>query len=140
VLALGAGQEPQPLGADGPCVSEGMSQALDMALAPLRAAGRRCRSWALDSTHEAYATHEVQNLIARFGDVLGVDSELAMPLKELGDVGAAAMPLLAALALEAWRQGLARDDCAVVTGSSERGLRGAMLLASRISSPVEVAL
>jgi hypothetical protein len=136
VLALGAGREPQPVGADGPCVSEGMSQALDTALAPLRAAGRRCRFWALDATHEAYATHEVQNLIARFGDALGADSELAMPLKELGDAGAAAMPLLAVLALQAWRQGLARDDCAVVTGSSDSGLRGAMLLASRIASPV----
>jgi 3-oxoacyl-[acyl-carrier-protein] synthase I len=136
-LELGAGQEPQPVGADGPCVSEGMSQALDTALAPLRTAGRRCRSWALDTTHEAYATHELQNLIARFGDALGEDSELQTPLKELGDVGAAAMPLLAALALQAWRHGLARDDCTVVTGSSARGLRGALLLESRAQSRVE---
>jgi hypothetical protein len=139
VLALGAGQEPQPVGADGTCLSEGMSQALDSAVEPLRAAGRRCRLWALDTTHEAYATNELQNLIARFGDVLGEDSELQTPLKELGDVGAAGMPLLAALALQAWRHGVARDDCAVITGSSERGLRGALLLASRATSPVEAA-
>lgn len=134
LLALGAGQEPQPVGSDGPCLSEGLSQALDMAVAPLRAAGRRCRCWALDATHEDYATHEVQNLVARFGDVLGVDSELGMPLKELGDAGAAAMPLLAVLTLQAWRHGVARDDCAVVTGSSRRSLRGALLLAARAAA------
>jgi hypothetical protein len=131
LLAIGTGREPQPVGADGPCLSEGLTQALEAAVAPLRAAGRRCRTWLLDTTHEAYATHELQNLVARFGDVLGPDSELRTPLKELGDVGAAAMPLLAVLALQGWRQGVARDRCALVTGSSEGGLRGALLLASR---------
>jgi len=63
--------------------------------------------------------------------VLGADSELRTPLKELGDVGAAAMPLLAVLALQGWRQGVARDRCALVTGSSDGGLRGALLLVSR---------
>lgn len=131
LLALGAGHEPLPVGADGPCVSEGLSQALDAALLPLRAAARRCDWWLLDAGHEAYATHEVQNMVARCGDVLGADCQLQMPLKELGDTGAAAMPLLAALALQAWHHGVARDDCAVVTGSSRRGLRGALLLAAR---------
>jgi 3-oxoacyl-[acyl-carrier-protein] synthase-1 len=131
VLAAGTGREPQPLGAEAPCLSAGFTEALDVAAAPLRAAGRRCRTWLLDATHEACATHEVQNLIGRFGDVLGADSELRMPLKELGDVGAAAMPLLAVLALQAWRQGVARDRCALVTGGSDAGLRGALLLVSR---------
>ena len=131
VLAAGGGREPRILGAEAPCVSAGFTEALDVAVAPLRAAGRRCRSWLLDATHEASATREVQNVIGRFGDVIGVDSELRMPLKELGDVGAAAMPLLAVLALQAWRQGVARDRCALVTGSSDAGLRGALLLVSR---------
>jgi len=128
VLGLGTGREPCPVGSEEPCRSLGLSAALATALAPLRATGRRCNSWLLDNTHEAYATQELQNVIARFGDVLGLQSEMQMPLQELGDVGAAAMPLLAVLGAEAWRLGYANDDAAVVTGCSEGGARGALLL------------
>jgi hypothetical protein len=138
VLGLGTGREPFPVGSEEPCRSLGLSAALDKALAPLRAAGRRTNCWLLDNTHEAYATQELQNIIARFGDVLGLQGELQMPLRELGDVGAAAMPLLAVLAAEAWRLGYANDDAAVITGCSQGGARGALLLGAYDSfRPVE---
>jgi len=130
VLALGFGREPCPVGSPGPCRSDGLSAALEGAVEPLRAARARSNFWLLDTTHEAYGTQEVQNIIARFGDVLGLDTELQMPMKELGDVGAASMPLLAVLGAQAWRLGLASDDTAVIAGCSEHGARGAMLLAS----------
>jgi hypothetical protein len=95
----------------------------------------------LDNSHEAYATQELQNVIARFGDVLGLKSELQMPLQELGDVGAAAMPLLAALGAEAWRLGYASDDTAVITGCSDDGARGALLFGAQESArPGEVTM
>jgi hypothetical protein len=128
VLGLGTGREPYPVGSEEPCRSLGLSAALETAVAPLRALGRRTNCWLLDNTHEAYATHELQNIIARFGDVLGLHTELQMPLQALGDVGAAAMPLLAVLAAEAWRLGYANDDAAVVTACSQGGARGALLL------------
>ncbi len=130
VLALGLGREPCPVGASGTCKSDGLSAALEAAVEPLRAARVRSNCWLLDTTHEAYGTQEVQNIIARFGDVLGLDTELQMPMKELGDVGAASMPLLAVLGAQAWRLGVANDDTAVIAGCSERGARGALLLAS----------
>ena len=132
VLAIGSGQEPHPPGAERPCLSDGFSQALDAAATVLRTAERRCAAWMMDTSHESYATHEVQNLLARFGHVLGADAELQMPLKELGHVGAAAMPLLVVLAMQAWAHGVARDDCAIITCSSDRGLRGAVLVGSRL--------
>lgn len=128
VLGLGTGREPRPLGSDEPCQSLGLSAALDDAVAPLRAASRRTNFWLLDNSHESYATHELQNIIARFGDVLGVRSDILTPFKPLGDAGAAAMPLLSVLAAEAWRLGYANDDVAVITGSSDNGARGALLL------------
>jgi len=128
VLGVGTGREPHPLGSDQPCRSLGLSDALAAAVAPLRAANRRTNSWLFDSTHEAFATEELQNIIARFGDVLGLQTELQMPLKMLGDVGAAAMPLLAVLSAEAWRLGFAEDVTAVLTGCSSDGARAAMLL------------
>ena len=137
VLAVGTGREPHPIGSEEPCKSLGLSAALAAAVAPLRAAGRRTNNWLLDNTHEDYATQELQNIIARFGDVIGLQTELQMPLKELGDVGAAAMPLLTVLGAEAWRLGYANDDAAVVTGCSRDGARGALLLGAHGFRPVE---
>jgi hypothetical protein len=128
VLAVGTGREPRPVGADEPFQSLGLSAALEKAVAPLRAASRRTNFWLLDHSHEAYATKELQNIIARFGDILGTRSDLQRPLQPLGDAGAAAMPLLAVLAAEAWRLGYANDDVAIVTGCSDDGARGALLL------------
>jgi hypothetical protein len=134
LLGLGLGREPCHVGSESPCMSEGLSVALDSAVRPLRSAQSRCRLWWLDTSHEVYATQEVQRMVARFGDVLGADSDLQMPLKELGDVGAATLPLLAVLAREWWRQGVACDDVAVLTGCSDSGGRGALLLASHMPS------
>jgi hypothetical protein len=127
---VGLGREPHPVTADAQSLATGLSTALDNAVAPLRQTHLRCNAWWLDHTHETYATQALQNVITRFGDVLGLATELAMPLKDLGDAGAAAMPLLVALAAEAFRTGHAVDTCAIVTGSSDGGARGALLLAA----------
>lgn len=130
LLALGVGREPLPVGSEQASMALGLTQALETAVMPLRAAGQRTNAWWLDLTHEAYATQALQNVIARFGDVLGLKTDLQMPLKELGDVGAAAMPLLTVLGAEAWRLGHAADGTAVVTGCSDNGARGALLMAA----------
>ena len=72
----------------------------------------------------------MQHVIGRFGDVFGTATELETPLKELGDAGAASLPLLAALGAEAWRLGFAADRTAVLACGSDDGARGALLLAS----------
>lgn len=139
VLGLGTGREPRPIGTEEPLQSLGLSAALESALEPLRELARRTNYWLLDNSHEKYATKELQNIIARFGDVLGTRSEMQTPLQPLGDAGAAAMPLLAVLAAEAWRLGYASDDVAVVTGCSDDGARGAVLLGAPDGfRPVEV--
>ena len=130
LLALGLGREPSPVGSEDPSFAVGLTQALEAAVAPLRAAQLRTNNWLLDLTHEAYATQALQNVIARFSDVLSLKSDLQTPLKELGDVGAAAMPLLVALGAEAWRLGYASDRTALITGCSDNGARGAMLMAA----------
>jgi len=138
LLALGLGREPLPVGSEQASMATGLTQALETAVAPLRAAGQRTNGWWLDLSHEAYDTQALQNVIARFGDVLGLKTDLQMPLKELGDVGAAAMPLLAVLNAEAWRLGHAVDGSAVVTGCSDSGARGALLMVAPEGFMVEV--
>ena len=140
VLALGLGREPFPVGCEQPSFALGLSQALEAAVAPLRAARQRTNNWWLDLTHEAYATQALQNVIARFSDVLGLKTDLQMPLKELGDVGAAAMPLLAVLSAEAWRLGHAIDRTAIITGCSDNGARGALLMAAPETFVVEAVM
>lgn len=135
LLSVGLAREPHPVGSDTQSLATGLCTALDNAVEPLRHAIVRSNYWLLDNTHEVYATQALQNVITRFGDVLGLEAELHMPLKELGDAGAAAMPLLATLAAQSWHTGHACDQTAIITGCSERGARGAMLLASR---PTEI--
>ncbi|SAK77914.1 3-oxoacyl-(acyl carrier protein) synthase [Caballeronia temeraria] len=128
VYGIGAAREPHPVGSEETSKAAGLNGALDRALTPLRAAGGRSNAWLLDVSHEDYAAQELQNVIPRLADVLGPRAGLKMPLKELGDPGAAAMPLLAVLAAEAWRLHIADDDTAVITGCSDDGARGAVLL------------
>jgi hypothetical protein len=128
VVSIGVGREPAPIGSQPPWHADGLVAALNAAAAPLREQKRRCNSWWLDTGHEAYAIQELQNVIARLGDVVGALSSMAMPFKQLGDVGAAAMPVLTVLAAEAWVQGHGVDDVALISCSSDGGARGAVLL------------
>lgn len=127
IFAVGLGREPHPIGSEIPGQAIGLSAALDTALRPMRLAGRRTNFWLLDNTHETYATQELQNIITRFGDVMGLQTELQMPSKELGDVGASAIPMLLTLGAEAWRRGYANDTLAIATACSDQGARGAVL-------------
>ena len=140
VVALGLGREPHPVGSPTQSLAHGLSQALRTAVAPLRHAQRRCNHWMLDNTHETYATQALQNVITRFGDVLGLRTVLHTPLKDLGDAGAATIPLLAALAAQAWRLGYADDDTMILAASSDGGARGALLLAGHRQDAGERAL
>ncbi len=125
--ALGIGSEPAPLHSEEATSAVGLTQALSDAVGPLRAARRRTNAWLTDLTHEPYKIREFQIVIARFGDVLGTETALAMPLRELGDVGAATLPLLTALAAESWHAGYAADDTAVCLAGSDGRQRGALL-------------
>ena len=130
IFAVGLAREPHPIGSETPSQARGLSAALEAAFRPLREAGRRTNFWLLDNTHEAYATRELQNIIARFGDVLGLQTELQMPSRDLGDVGAAAIPMFLTLGAEAWRRGYANDSFAIAAASSDQGARGAVLFGS----------
>jgi len=51
---------------------------------------------------------------------------LETPARELGEVGAATLPLYAVLALEGWQRGYAADTQALCFASSLHGLCGAL--------------
>jgi 3-oxoacyl-[acyl-carrier-protein] synthase-1 len=95
-----------------------------------RAQRRRCASWYLDTTHETVSTQRLQHLLTACADMLAPATTLHTPLKDLGDIGAAALPMFAALALEAWSIGLAEDDEAVLAACSDSGACGAAMLST----------
>jgi 3-oxoacyl-[acyl-carrier-protein] synthase-1 len=128
IAGLGTGFDPHPFPSEETCLAEGLSSALKLAVAPLRAAKRRSDSWFTDLTHERWKVRDLQIAIARFGDVVGINTSLETPLRELGDLGAASLPAFCALALEGWAQGYAKDTVAVVLAESDHGERGAAVL------------
>ena len=119
LLACGFGDD--ETAADEVTLDAALTASLTGALAPLRALGARCNQWLLGSSHEEVATRALQNLIGRCGDVLGTATLLHAPLKELGHVGAATLPLLFALAAEAWRDGHHAEPFAVLVDGLYRG-------------------
>jgi hypothetical protein len=128
VAALGTGIEPNPVLSEQPSAAQGITQAMNTAVQPLRDARRRTEYWIVDLTHETYGIDEFQTVIARFGDVLGVPTRLETPLREIGDIGAATLPLFAVLACEAWTRKYAPDQYCIALAGSDSGLRGALLL------------
>lgn len=129
VIGSGTGVEPAPLApGGGTSTTVGLTQALRDALRPLREAKRRASYWISDLTNDPYRLSEVKRVFARFGDVIGPDVDWVTPLRELGDVGAAALPLSWVLACESWRGGWAADAVAVTFAGSDGSERGAAVL------------
>jgi 3-oxoacyl-[acyl-carrier-protein] synthase I len=128
LLAVGVGQEPTAGDDTRHSMAVGLSEALRAAVAPLRMEKLRCNWFWTDVTHESRKVRELQILFARFGDVMGFDMRLKMAGQELGEVGAASLPLFAALSAEAWFRGYAADESAVCFAASAVGLCGALLL------------
>jgi hypothetical protein len=127
VLAVGEGAEPT-LDDEHPTMARGISTALRPAVAPLRAAQQRCNAWWSDATHEATRVRELDLTIAKFGDVMGFALDFRLPAREVGAVGAATLPLYAALAIESSVRGYAADKLALCFAGSDDGARGALLL------------
>lgn len=110
------------------CMAEGFTAAIAQVGATLRRSKRRCNCWYVDTTNEPLRIREVQLVIGRFADLLGPDGLWETPLRSFGDVGAATLPLFAGLALQAWSEGRAVDDLALLLAGSDGPHRAALLL------------
>lgn len=127
VQAVGIGVEPTADDPERHTMAIGLSAALRDAVAGLRSGQGRCRWLFSDLTHESRRIRELQIVFARFGDIMREDVALETPAREIGEVGAATLPLFAALAGEAWQRGYGEDEHALCL-ASERALCGALWL------------
>lgn len=114
---------------DVPCLGDALT-AVTRSLTDVLAAQRRPLDWWLcDVTGDALRQHEFQLAWPRAGyDVMGPTGALEYLPETLGDLGAATMHTAVAVAGEGFLRGDPAAETCLVTGSSDEGPRGAVLL------------
>lgn len=129
VIGIGAGRErARPDNDESAYEAHGLTAAVREATAGLLAADQRA-GWVLnDLTFEMRRLHEWQSVLVRARRVIGDPYSVESPAQRIGHLGAAAMPLFAAICAEGWASGYAPSPRALATASSDGGDRGAMVL------------
>lgn len=91
----------------------------------------RTAGWMLgDLTFEMWRLNEWQAAITRSRKIWGDPYHVDLPAQRMGNMGAAALPLLAAVATEGFRRGHAPSSVAVAFAGSDSGERASMIVSS----------
>ena len=117
---IAAGEDP---------LGEGLSQAISRALAS--ASPRLVDDVYCDLNGERYRSEEWGFCVLRVQEHLRFGGEWLAATDCWGDMGAASGVLSCVLAVRAWARGYARGPRALLWGSSDHGLRAALLLEAR---------
>ena len=92
--------------------------------------------WISDATGEPFRVQELQLAWPRAAHkVMSPDGIIDLLPTNLGDLGAATMPTAAVLAIEGLRRGDPAGSTCLITGSSDDGSRGVVLLTARDPAP-----
>lgn len=112
-----------------PCMASGLTHAGRVASDRLHTEQRTLDWWLSDLTAEELRVHEFQLAWPRVAhDVMPPEASLEFLSECLGDLGAAAMPTGLAIAVEGLLRGDPAASTCLLTGSSEAGDRGVVLL------------
>lgn len=107
----------------------GLSRPAVHAAKRVKAAGDRLAWWLCDATGEPLRSQELSLVWPRAVRIAGGDAMATDLLPStFGELGAATMPTAAVLAFEGLRRGAPEGRFALVTGSSDGGARGVLLL------------
>jgi len=128
VLSAESGEEPHPLISDGVCLGQGMTGVFSKVLSvPVPAP--KVADWTLcDMNGESFRSTEWMYAYLRTGRKHRDPLQLWHPADCYGDIGAASGPVLAGIAMAAWRRSYARGDRCLVWTASEGKHRSAALL------------
>jgi 3-oxoacyl-[acyl-carrier-protein] synthase-1 len=127
---FGFGKETRAYASDRLSSGEGLSQALQPALAWLSKPGSPGRWVLCDLNGESYRAAEWGIVRTRLGEKIEPVADLTHPADCLGDTGAASTGVLIAYALHAFARGYAPAKEALIWNASDDGSRSAMILAS----------
>jgi 3-oxoacyl-[acyl-carrier-protein] synthase I len=129
IRAVGIGRESELIGTGAVCTAVGLTGAVRLALAALNP-DEMLSDVYCDMNGEPYRADEYAFLVTRTRERFAAPSEFVAPADCWGDLGAASVPLLIALACIAGAKKYAKGDAALVWASSMSGERGAALLAT----------
>ncbi len=121
IMAVGVGDEPNVMGGDRPSSGRGLCGALRAALAD-----EPIRYGLCDMNGESYRGFEWGIVRARLGEQLAHVEQWVFPALSMGEIGAAAGPLMIAMAVEAFRREYAPAGDVVVGASSDGPRRAAV--------------
>ncbi|MGZ5969405.1 MAG: beta-ketoacyl synthase N-terminal-like domain-containing protein [Polyangiales bacterium] len=108
--------------------AKGLTTALRALEKPLEG---RTAGWMLgDLTFEMWRLNEWQAAITRSRKIWGDPYHADLPAQRMGNLGAAALPVLAAVATEGFRRGHAPSPIAIGFAGSDSGERASMIVAS----------
>ena len=127
LIGLGLGREENRIKTDSVCIGQGLTQAFRAALGSLPSHGRVSDVYC-DLNGEPYRADEYGFACLRTKESFESAAEFVAPADSWGDVSAASIPLLVALAIIGAAKSYVRGAYAFVWASSESGERGALLL------------
>jgi 3-oxoacyl-[acyl-carrier-protein] synthase-1 len=131
IQTVSIADEPSTILNDVPCVAIGLTRAVRAVSERLVAEKRALDWWLTDLTAEHYRGHELQLAWPRGAhDVMGPGGSFEHLPQHTGDLGAATMGTGIAIAIEGMRRGSPRARTCIVTGTSQREDRAAVLIAS----------
>ena len=107
----------------------GLTAAVRAATEPLVKSGQTAGWMITDLTSEMRRLYEWESVWVRAQKVLGNPYIIESPAQRIGYLGAAAMPLMVAMAATAWEHGYAPSPRALCTAGNDGGERAALCLA-----------
>ncbi|TQF15279.1 hypothetical protein FJV41_14485 [Myxococcus llanfairpwllgwyngyllgogerychwyrndrobwllllantysiliogogogochensis] len=120
-------------------LGDGLTAAVNEALAPLKGTGEMVACVHGDLNGERYRSEEWGFVALRLGAVFRDASVIRTPVSNCGEVGAATGALNLVLCAQSWQRRYASGPRALLWGSSEAGLRAAALLERPLSGSGEGA-
>jgi 3-oxoacyl-[acyl-carrier-protein] synthase-1 len=133
IEGIGIEQEDVPIKTDGVCLGWGLTRAARSALAGLAPEEAVDRIYC-DQNGETYRADELGFMLARLAGRFRDPAGFVAPADCWGDVGAATVPLLVALAAAAAERGYAAGPVSLVLAGSESGRRTSVLLRTPVRS------
>ena len=128
VLGVGIASEARLIKSDDTCLGEGLTAAVGRAIASLQSPTEIVDDVHCDINGERYRAEEWGFVALRLGDAFRDATVHKTPVQGCGDLGAATGAVNLIRCTQAWRRGYAKGPHALAWGSSEGGLRAAILL------------
>jgi 3-oxoacyl-[acyl-carrier-protein] synthase-1 len=135
VCRVGTAMEPKRIKTDTICLGEGLTAAIQKALAPLRFPEGRVNGILCDINGERYRAEEWGFALLRLSEAFVDPTDYDLPTSCWGDMGAASAPLSVVLATSAAMRRYSKGQRYLLWNSSEGGLRAAALLEFNLSKP-----